>query len=155
RGSLFHSAGSPPRSLPFSWPAALPAGLVAHLSFLALAATIGVPAPAGDTSMSIDTKLAQTPKPEAEPVAAQRPRPKAEPVAASERVASLDVVRGVAVLGILAMNIVYFAWPSAAYGNPLRGAGFTGSDRVEWVFNHVFFSGKMMTLFSMLFGAGL
>jgi len=83
------------------------------------------------------------------------PKPKPLPVSAGERVASVDVLRGVALLGILAMNIIAFAWPMAAYGDPLRGAGFTGTDRVVWVFNHLIFDGKMMTIFSMLFGAGL
>jgi uncharacterized protein len=78
-----------------------------------------------------------------------------EPVRPSDRVASVDVMRGVALCGILAMNIVAFAWPEPAYGNPTRGAGFTGIDRAVWVFNHLFFEMKMMTTFSMLFGAGL
>ena len=80
---------------------------------------------------------------------------RAEPVSATERIASVDVLRGFALLGILAMNIVGFAWPWPAYGNPLRGAGFEGTDRAVWFFNHVFFEAKMMTIFSMLFGAGL
>ena len=85
----------------------------------------------------------------AEPVA------RAEPVSASQRYFSVDVIRGFALLGILAMNIVGFGWPEAAYGNPFRGAGFDGLDRVVWFFNHMIFEVKMMTIFSMLFGAGL
>ena len=65
------------------------------------------------------------------------------------------MLRGFALLGILAMNIVGFAWPGPAYGNPLRGAGFEGTDRALWFFNHLVFEAKMMTIFSMLFGAGL
>ena len=34
-------------------------------------------------------------------------------------------------------------------------AGFTGLDRGVWFFNHLVFEEKMMTIFSMLFGAGL
>jgi len=78
------------------------------------------------------------------------------PVEPTQRIAAVDVLRGFALLGILAMNIVAFAWPFAAYDNPNINAG--GSDttnRLLWAFNHVLFSGKMMTLFSMLFGAGL
>jgi uncharacterized protein len=37
---------------------------------------------------------------------------------AGDRIATLDIVRGVAVMGILAMNIVAFAMPQAAYMNP-------------------------------------
>jgi uncharacterized protein len=80
---------------------------------------------------------------------------RAEPVSAAERFASVDVLRGFALLGILAMNIVAFAWPGPAYGNPLRGGGFEGTDRAVWFFNHLVFEAKMMTIFSMLFGAGL
>ncbi len=53
------------------------------------------------------------------------------------------------------MNIVHFSWPGVVYGNPLRGAGFDGTDRAVWWLNHLVFEGKMMTIFSMLFGAGL
>jgi uncharacterized protein len=79
----------------------------------------------------------------------------AEPVSALERLTSVDVLRGLALLGILAMNIVAFAWPEPAYGNPMRAGGFGGLDRAVWFTNHLVFEGKMMTIFSMLFGAGL
>ena len=45
---------------------------------------------------------------------------RAEPVSALERLTSVDVLRGFALLGILAMNIVAFAWPGPAYDNPMR-----------------------------------
>ena len=48
----------------------------------------------------------------------------AQPVSAGERFFAVDVLRGFALLGILAMNIVGFGWPMAAYENPLRGGGF-------------------------------
>jgi uncharacterized protein len=81
--------------------------------------------------------------------------PHAEPVVAAERFFAVDVLRGFALLGILAMNIVGFGWPEVAYGDPFRGGGFDGLDRGVWFCNHLFFEGKMMTIFSMLFGAGL
>jgi uncharacterized protein len=92
---------------------------------------------------------------DSEPIAVEKAAPRLEPVAANERAAAVDLLRGFALLGILAMNIVWFAWPAAAYDNPTRGGGFDGSDRLIWVFNRLFFDMKMMTLFSMLFGAGL
>jgi len=46
------------------------------------------------------------------------PRGRGAPVAAGERLAALDLLRGVALCGILLMNIVGFAWPGGAYTNP-------------------------------------
>jgi uncharacterized protein len=82
-------------------------------------------------------------------------RPRALPVAEAERLFAVDALRGFALLGILAMNIIAFAWPFVVYSNPRRGAGFEGIDRALWYLNHLVFEGKMMTIFSMLFGAGL
>src|SRR5262249_7240847 len=82
-------------------------------------------------------------------------KPTVEPVSAAERFFAVDVLRGFALLGILAMNIVGFAWPGRAYSDPFRGGGFQGLDRGVWFFNHLVFEAKMMTIFSMLFGAGL
>lgn len=79
----------------------------------------------------------------------------ANPVKPEERVVAVDVLRGVALLGILAMNIVFFAWPSGGYENPIWSGGDTILNRTSWWFSTVLFSGKMMSLFSMLFGAGL
>lgn len=95
-----------------------------------------------------------TPKTQlAEPSEASSPQ--AIPVTASERIASVDVVRGVAVLGILLMNIVPFGLPGAAYDNPTVYGGASGADFWAWAINAVFFEGKMRALFSMLFGAGV
>jgi uncharacterized protein len=80
---------------------------------------------------------------------------KAKPVAEGERVASVDVIRGVALLGILTMNIVAFSWPEAVYDIPVRDPDAGPLDIALWAFNHLVFETKMMTLFSMLFGAGL
>ncbi|MBK7405581.1 MAG: DUF418 domain-containing protein [Phycisphaerales bacterium] len=79
----------------------------------------------------------------------------AAPVAQARRIESLDVLRGLAVLGILAMNVMTFAMPIAAYSNPTvfpaPGPLNTWTYRVV----HALFDLKMMALFSMLFGAGL
>jgi uncharacterized protein len=105
--------------------------------------------------MSVEAEMLVPTMLDSEPIAAEEAAPRPEPVAANERVAAVDVLRGFALLGILAMNIVAFAWPEEAYDNPTRGGGFSGLDRAIWTFNHLFFDMKMMTLFSMLFGAGL
>ena len=89
------------------------------------------------------------------PESAPVPPPKAKPVEAAERVASVDVIRGVALLGILAMNMAAFAWPERVYGTPISDPDAGRLDIGLWAFNHVIFDTKMMSLFSMLFGAGL
>lgn len=77
------------------------------------------------------------------------------PTPATERIAALDVVRGLAVLGILVMNVVEFAWPDEAYSNPAFAGGSTGADLWTYYLQTALFDGKMRALFSMLFGAGL
>jgi uncharacterized protein len=71
------------------------------------------------------------------------------------RIATLDIVRGVAVMGILAMNIVAFAMPDAAYLNPLAYGVDGDADIASWAFSFVLIDGKMRGLFSFLFGASL
>ena len=81
--------------------------------------------------------------------------PAPAPVDAAERIDSLDVLRGVAVLGILMMNIVAMGLPFAAYANPTAKGGDAGLNIGIWFFNAVLFDGKMRAIFSMLFGAGI
>ncbi|WP_114954155.1 DUF418 domain-containing protein [Sphingosinicella terrae] len=69
------------------------------------------------------------------------------------RIASLDIVRGVAVMGILAMNIVAFAMPFQAYMDPTAYGLEGAADFWSWVFSFVFVDGRMRGLFSFLFGA--
>ncbi|WP_296599537.1 DUF418 domain-containing protein [Phenylobacterium sp.] len=71
----------------------------------------------------------------------------------AERHLSIDAVRGMAVLGILLMNIVGMGLPSFAYINPTYAGGSTGADFWTWAVNNVLTDGKMRALFTMLFGA--
>ena len=73
--------------------------------------------------------------------------------ASADRIATLDTVRGIAVMGILAMNIVAFGMPFAAYMNPAAYGGHEGINLYSWLFNAVLIDGKMRGLFSILFGA--
>ncbi len=77
------------------------------------------------------------------------------PVVQSQRFDSIDVLRGFALLGILAMNIMIFAMPMAAYSNPSVGPEYSGMNRATYWVVHTVFDLKMMGLFSMLFGAGV
>ncbi len=72
---------------------------------------------------------------------------------AHDRILTLDVVRGVAVMGILAMNILAFAMPFPAYMNPTAYGLESDADLASWAFSFVFIDGKMRGLFSFLFGA--
>lgn len=75
---------------------------------------------------------------------------------AGGRIATLDLIRGIAVLGILAANIVGFGQPFLAGTWP--GAFLSGHDRLAdwlWVGQFVLIDGKMRALFSLLFGAGM
>ncbi|MCH8807450.1 MAG: DUF418 domain-containing protein [Planctomycetes bacterium] len=77
------------------------------------------------------------------------------PVAQAERIRSLDVLRGFALLGILIMNIQVFAMIFAAYFNPHAYGDLTGPNYAVWWLSHVLADRKLMTIFSMLFGAGI
>ncbi len=71
------------------------------------------------------------------------------------RIATIDTVRSVAVMGILFLNILAFAMPEAAYISP-RAYGLNGAaDRVAYYAVLILFDGKMRGLFSFLFGASL
>jgi uncharacterized protein len=77
------------------------------------------------------------------------------PVSSHERIETLDVLRGFALLGILAMNIRAMAAPIGAYMYPYALFDFTGASRAAYIFTSVAFDLKMMGLFSMLFGVGV
>ena len=77
------------------------------------------------------------------------------PVSEQVRISSVDTLRGFALLGILAMNIYSFALPGPAYESTVIYGGATGINRLIWYITYLFFQEKMMTIFSMLFGAGM
>jgi len=81
--------------------------------------------------------------------------PVASPVPPVERITSLDLLRGVAVLGILLMNIQHFSMPPAAYINPTAYGDLTGLNKWIWILSHILASEKFISIFSMLFGAGV
>ncbi len=77
------------------------------------------------------------------------------PVRESARITSLDLIRGVAVLGILLMNAVNFRLGDAPYFNLSAGGSETWLDWAVGIFGEIFVDQKFMGLFSLLFGAGM
>jgi uncharacterized protein len=79
----------------------------------------------------------------------------AAPIGQQERIIFLDSLRGIAILGILLMNIPGFGLPYAAIGD----FSMQPQGNINYFFWYVFgpgvFEGSMRGLFSMLFGAGM
>jgi uncharacterized protein len=72
------------------------------------------------------------------------------------RIVALDFVRGIAILGILLLNIVGFAWPEIVYVSP-RAPTAPLSVADDWTYLAMFVlaDGKFRGLFSLLFGASM
>lgn len=76
------------------------------------------------------------------------------PVSAKERIKTVDMVRGVAILGILLMNIPGFGIHNSAFVDVLQKP-WADADHKTAAVIFTFFEGTMRGLFSMLFGAGM
>lgn len=74
---------------------------------------------------------------------------------AAERVVALDLIRGIAVLGILTINIAGFAGPTGATLSPHIPVAGGFLDELVFAASFVLFEGKMRALFTMLFGASM
>jgi uncharacterized protein len=79
----------------------------------------------------------------------------AAPIGNRGRIQSLDILRGIAVFGILLMNITAFALVFPAYYNPTIDGGSTGLNLATYEIVTVLFEGTMRGIFSLLFGAGI
>ena len=75
--------------------------------------------------------------------------------ATSDRISQLDILRGVALLGILTMNMISFGLPGVFYVNPAALGPLHGLDHAAFLFSEVFANEKFMGMFSVLFGAGV
>ena len=80
---------------------------------------------------------------------------KTQPIQSTERIISLDVLRGFAILGILLLNIQHYSMITAAYMNPTAYGDLIGINKLVWIFSHVLGEQKFWSLFSILFGAGV
>lgn len=80
--------------------------------------------------------------------------PSFNPIEKKSRIFSLDVLRGIALLGILLMNINGFGL-ALAYNDPTILGGDTGLNLYTWMVSNLLFEGTMRGLFSLLFGVGM
>lgn len=71
------------------------------------------------------------------------------------RIATLDCVRGIAIFGILLLNICVFCLPKAAYLNPAYLGMPLSRDAWSWALLDIFAQSKFLAMFALLFGAGL
>ena len=81
--------------------------------------------------------------------------PDASPATQTKRIDAVDVLRGVALLGILVLNVQSFAMPGAAYFNPTAYGDLEGANLYVWMAGRMLADQKFMTIFSMLFGASI
>lgn len=77
------------------------------------------------------------------------------PTEPKARYASIDILRGIAVLGMVFITIQSFAMPMTAYINPSIYESLSGNDLYVWIFSHVFVDKKFEAIFVMLFGASM
>lgn len=75
--------------------------------------------------------------------------------APTSRIVALDALRGVGILGILAVHIQLFAMPLAARSDPTAYGDLHGINGVVWLATYVLADGKFIAIFAMLFGAGI
>ncbi|BCE02557.1 DUF418 domain-containing protein [Marinicellulosiphila megalodicopiae] len=72
-----------------------------------------------------------------------------------KRILSIDVVRGIALFGLLPMNILAFALPLSSYFTPADYQGELLSSYISHFFTSIIFDQKMMGMFSFLFGCSI
>ncbi len=75
------------------------------------------------------------------------------PISAAERILFIDILRGMALFGILAANMRGFDAPASVYGN-IKVLFHARADLFAQAFIDIFIQGKFVTLFSFLFGLG-
>ena len=100
-------------------------------------------------SQSTPAPFYETPSTSPKPLAALAP------TAGAQRIVAIDVLRGVVLLGILVMNVSFMGWPEAWAMGALQFVDDTPTERGLWFLADVFANMKMMSIFSLLFGAGI
>jgi uncharacterized protein len=79
----------------------------------------------------------------------------AAPVSQTERIVLIDSLRGIALLGILLMNIPYFGLPEPAFDNLVLMNEMGTINQKVWYFINMVPEGTQRAIFSTLFGAGI
>lgn len=77
------------------------------------------------------------------------------PLEGHARQQSIDLLRGIAVFGILLVNMESWALPGILRANPYALDYFSPSDLIVWYFIRGFAEYKFVGLFSLLFGAAI
>ena len=77
------------------------------------------------------------------------------PVQGRARIDVLDVMRGLAILGILFINVPYMAAPVAKFAADVRSIGWSPADRIAWAIQYLFWSGTQRCVLQFLFAAGM
>ncbi|SOB87707.1 uncharacterized protein SAMN06297144_2843 [Sphingomonas guangdongensis] len=90
------------------------------------------------TATTIDTAVTSSKEPDGAP-----------------RVANLDILRGLAILGILFMNINDMGQSMTASFGDIRHLGWTTADQVAWAIREVLANGTARGLLQLLFGVGM
>ena len=91
---------------------------------------------------------------EGEIASEREPPPPLQPVAKAQRIAEMDIIRGLAILGVFLINMPLFNAPSQAFFNNKASGWWTEYHQAALWFIHTFAQGKFYTLFSFLFGMG-
>ena len=87
-----------------------------------------------------------------------RPSGRTSPLPTSDRIEGVDFARGIALLGILLVNMRFFFWPFSEALSPtptIEGIDRSGLDVAAWALVESLCTFKFISLFSILFGFGV
>lgn len=77
------------------------------------------------------------------------------PIQGKARIEVLDILRGIAILGIFYINVPYMAAPVQQFSADLRSIGWSAADQNAWAWVTVLLAGTQRCLLEFLFGAGM